>query len=188
MVTILMSDIRGFTAMSERMPPENLVQFLNSYFAAMIDIILANEGTLDKFMGDAVMALFGAPIQHDDDALRAVKVAVAMQEKLRELNAQWIERGQPQIRVGIGISTGDVIVGNIGSSRRLEYTAIGQDVNYAQRIEALTKDLPSDILVNETTYENVKDYVEAEKFGPLALRGREEPVYIYAIRKLVKRV
>lgn len=184
-VTILMSDIRGFTALSERMPAEHLVQFLNSYFAAMIDIILANEGTLDKFMGDAVLALFGAPIPHPDSALRAVKVAVAMQEKLRELNAQWMDRGQPQIRIGIGISTGEVIVGNIGSARRLEYTAIGQDVNYAQRIESLTKNLSADILVSTTTYEEVKQYVDAEEFGPLTIRGKDEPIYVYGIRRLV---
>ncbi|HOD49372.1 MAG TPA: adenylate/guanylate cyclase domain-containing protein [Candidatus Hydrogenedentes bacterium] len=183
-VTILLTDIRGFTSMSETMAPEELVQFLNSYFAAMIDIILENEGTLDKFMGDAVLALFGAPVQHDDDALRAVKVALAMQETLGGLNAQWQERGKPRIRVGIGISTGEVIIGNIGSARRLEYTAIGRDVNYAQRIEALTKELPFDILVNETTYEQVKDYVDAEKFGPLAIRGKEAPVCIYGIRGL----
>lgn len=128
-VTILMSDIRGFTPLSERMEPERLVAFLNSYFGAMIDIILANEGTLDKFMGDAVLALFGAPMPHSDDSLRAVRVALAMQEKLSDLNQHWTEEGEPAIRIGIGISTGEVVVGNIGSTRRLEYTAIGQDVN-----------------------------------------------------------
>lgn len=186
-VTILMSDIRGFTSMSERMAPEDLVQFLNSYFAAMIDIILANEGTLDKFMGDAVLALFGAPICHDDDPLRAVKVALAMQDKLRDLNAHWADQGKPKIRVGIGISTGEVIVGNIGSSRRLEYTAIGQYVNYAQRIEDLTKSLPCDILISDTTYERVKDYVQAERFGPLTIRGREAAIYVYGVKGLANR-
>ncbi len=184
MVTILMTDIRGFTSMAETMDPEDLVLFLNTYFAAMIDIILENEGTLDKFMGDAVLALFGAPVQHDDDALRAVKVALAMQDTLRRLNAQWASAGKPQIRIGIGISTGEVIVGNIGSARRLEYTAIGKDVNYAQRIEALTKEIPAAILVNETTYELVKERVVAEKFGPLTIRGREAPVCVYGIREL----
>ncbi|GMV90754.1 MAG: hypothetical protein AMXMBFR82_05320 [Candidatus Hydrogenedentota bacterium] len=188
MVTILLSDIRGFTSMSEKMDPEDLVKFLNSYFAAMIDIILANEGTLDKFMGDAVLALFGAPVQHKDDPLRAVKVALAMQAMLRKLNAEWVSRGKPPLQIGIGISTGEVIVGNIGSARRLEYTAIGQHVNYAQRIESLTKDLQSDILVNETTYEQIKDYVDAEKFGPLTIRGRETPICVYSIKGLTNRV
>ncbi|HNZ16827.1 MAG: adenylate/guanylate cyclase domain-containing protein [Candidatus Hydrogenedentes bacterium] len=183
-VTILMTDIRGFTSMAETMDPEALVRFLNTYFAAMIDIILENEGTLDKFMGDAVLALFGAPVQHDDDALRAVKVALAMRDTLRRLNAQWASAGKPQIRIGIGISTGEVIVGNIGSARRLEYTAIGKDVNYAQRIEALTKEIPAGILINETTYELVKDHVVAEKFGPLIIRGREAPVCVYGINGL----
>ncbi|MGI6459842.1 MAG: CHASE2 domain-containing protein [Candidatus Hydrogenedentales bacterium] len=183
-VTILMTDIRGFTSMSEAMDPEDLVRFLNTYFAAMIDIILENEGTLDKFMGDAVLALFGAPVQHDDDALRAVKVALAMQDTLRSLNAQWASTGKPQIRIGIGISTGEVIVGNIGSARRLEYTAIGKDVNYAQRIEALTKEISAGILINETTYDLVKDQVVAEKFGPQHIRGREAPVCLYGIKAL----
>lgn len=184
-VTILMSDIRGFTSLSERTDPEELVQFLNTYFAPMIDLILASEGTLDKFMGDAVMALFGAPVQHGDDALRAVKVALAMQDTLRELNAQWREQGKPEIRVGIGLSTGEVIVGNIGSARRLEYTAIGQHVNYAQRIEALTKELPFDILVSEATYEQIKENVDAEKIGPLVLRGKDAPVCVYGIKGLI---
>ena len=151
----------------------------------MIDLILASEGTLDKFMGDAVMALFGAPVQHGDDALRAVKVALAMQDTLRELNAQWREQGKPEIRVGIGLSTGEVIVGNIGSARRLEYTAIGQHVNYAQRIEALTKELPFDILVSEATYEQIKENVDAEKIGPLVLRGKDAPVCVYGIKGLI---
>ncbi|MCC6696103.1 MAG: adenylate/guanylate cyclase domain-containing protein [Candidatus Hydrogenedentes bacterium] len=184
MITILMSDIRGFTSMSEKMEPEDLVQFLNSYFAAMIDIILENEGTLDKFIGDAILALFGAPVPHQDDALRAVKVALAMQAKLRELNEQWAHSGKPSLRIGIGISTGEVVVGNIGSARRLEYTAIGRHVNYSQRIESLTKELKADILVSETTYEHVKDHVEAEKIGPLTLRGKDAPVCLFSIRGL----
>ena len=123
-----------------------------------------------------------------DDALRAVKVALAMQEKVREMNGEWTQRGNPPIRVGIGISTGEVIAGNIGSSRRLEYTAIGRDVNYAQRIEALTKDIPFDILVNETTYERISRYVEAERFGPLTLRGKKTPVCVYGIKRLADSV
>ena len=183
-VSILLSDIRGFTALSEQLETEALVKFLNTYFAAMIDIIFEHEGTLDKFMGDAILALFGAPMGHEDDALRAVKAALAMQEKLRELNKFWIKNGKPDIKIGIGISTGEVIVGNIGSEKRLEYTVIGQDVNYAQRIEQLTKELQADILISEATYEQVKDDVVAEKFGPIAIRGKKDSITVYAIQGL----
>ena len=183
-VTILLSDIRGFTALSEQMSSEDLVQFLNIYFSAMIDIVFANEGAIDKFMGDAVLALFGAPLSHEDDSLRAVKAALAMQEKLRELNQQWGRGTRPDIRVGIGISTGEVVVGNIGSAKRLEYTAIGQDVNYAQRVEELTKEFPADILVTEATYQEIRNHVVAQKFGPIAIRGKETPIYVYGIERL----
>lgn len=180
-VSILLSDIRGFTALSERLDPEDLVRFLNSYLSEMIEIIFKHEGTLDKFMGDAILALFGAPVGHGDDALRAVRTAVAMQEKLRELNETWKTNGWPNIKIGIGISTGEVVVGNIGSEKRMEYTVIGQDVNYAQRIETLTKELPADILISESTYEEVRDFVKAEKYEPLTIRGKREPIVVYGV-------
>ncbi len=180
-VSILLSDIRGFTALSEQLEPEELVKFLNSYFSEMIDIIFEHEGTLDKFMGDAVLALFGAPVTHEDDALRAVSAAIAMQAKLHELNTAWRTDGKPNIKIGIGISTGEVVVGNIGSERRMEYTVIGQDVNYAQRIESLTKDLRADILISESTYEKIKEQVVVEKFGPLTIKGKKEPITVYGV-------
>lgn len=183
-VSILLSDIRGFTALSEQLEAEELVKFLNTYFSAMIDIIFEYEGTLDKFMGDAILVLFGAPVTHEDDPLRAVKAAIAMQRKLRELNEIWAVGGKPYIKIGIGISTGEVVVGNIGSTRRLEYTVIGQDVNYAQRIEALTKELPADILISEATYEKIKDQVLVEKFGPIAIRGKKDSATVYAVKGL----
>ncbi|MBI5117205.1 adenylate/guanylate cyclase domain-containing protein [Candidatus Poribacteria bacterium] len=185
-VSILLSDIRGFTTLSEQMEPEDLVQFLNSYFSAMIDIIFEHEGTLDKFMGDAVLALFGAPVSHEDDPLRSVKAAMAMQAKLRDLNDIWRTNGKPSIRIGIGISTGEVVVGNIGSERRMEYTVIGQDVNYAQRIEALTKDLPANVLISESTYERIKEHVVVEKFGPLAIKGKKDPITVYGVMGFVR--
>jgi adenylate cyclase len=185
-VSILLSDIRGFTTLSEQLEPEDLVRFLNSYFSAMIDIIFEHEGMLDKFMGDAVLALFGALVTHKDDSLRAVKAAITMQEKLRELNDIWRTDGRPIIKIGIGISTGEVVVGNIGSERRMEYTVIGQDVNYAQRIEALTKDLPADILISESTYEKIRGLVVAEKFGPLTIKGKRDPITVYGVMGLAE--
>jgi class 3 adenylate cyclase len=183
-VSILLSDIRGFTSLSEQLEAEELVSYLNAYFSEMIEIILEHEGTLDKFMGDAILALFGAPLGHDDDSLRAVKAALAMQEKLKGLNEFWMKNGKPGIKVGIGISTGEVVVGNIGSEKRLEYTVIGQDVNYAQRIEQLTKELRADILISEQTYEETKEHVTVEKFGPLTIRGKKEPITVYAVKGL----
>lgn len=183
-VTILLSDIRGFTTLAEQLQPEALVQFLNSYFSAMIDIIFEYEGTLDKFMGDAILALFGAPVSHGDDALRAVKTAIAMQRKLRELNETWGMDGKPNIKIGIGISTGEVVVGNIGSEKRMEYTVIGQDVNYAQRIEALTKELPADILISESTYYRIKSRVTATEYEPIVIKGKREPIKVYGVLDL----
>jgi class 3 adenylate cyclase len=180
-LTIMFSDIRGFTSLAEQFDPEELVRFLNSYLSEMIDIIFQNEGTLDKFMGDAILAFFGAPISFGDDALRAVRAAIAMQRRLSELNQEWQKDGRPRVKMGIGISTGEVIVGNIGSEKRMEYTVIGQHVNYAQRIEGLTKEIPYDILIGESTYNGVRDSVSAEPFGPLSIDGIRTPMTIYGI-------
>jgi adenylate cyclase len=180
-ISILMSDIRGFTALSETMDAEDLVQFLNTYFAAMIDIIMENGGTLDKFMGDAILALFGAPFKRKDDVLKAVRVADSMQKKLKELNTRWEEEGLPSLKIGIGVSTGDVVVGNIGSNRRLEYTAIGPAVNYAQRIESLTKELGAEILISQETYESIREHVEVKRHGPLTIKGKHDAIYVYEV-------
>lgn len=180
-VTVLISDIRGFTALAEKISTERLVKFLNQYFEAMIDIVLKNEGILDKFMGDALLALFGAIYTHDDDPLRAVKTAVEMQEKIRELNAKWPMENMPQIKVGIGISTGEIIVGNIGSDQRMQFTGIGPDVNYAERIESLTKSFPASILLSESTYEHVKNEVNATQYGPVEIKGKKEHILVYGV-------
>jgi adenylate cyclase len=183
-VTVLLSDIRGFTPLAENMATEKLVEFLNQYFEAMIDIVLKNEGIVDKFMGDAVLALFGAIYSHEDDPLRAVVAAVEMREKVKELNAKWSKIDMPQIEIGIGISTGEIIVGNIGSDQRMEFTGIGQDVNYAQRIESLTKSFPASILLSESTYEKIKDSVNATQHGPVEIKGKKEHVLVYGVEGL----
>jgi len=183
-VTILISDIRGFTSLAESMATEELVEFLNQYFEAMIKIVLDYEGLLDKFMGDALLALFGAIYSHDDDPMRAVRATVEMQKTIEGLNARWCNNGMPEIKIGIGISTGEVIVGNIGSEQRLEFTGIGPDVNYAQRVEGLTKTIPSSILLNESTYLRVKDEVHATRYGPLEIKGKVEPIAVYGIEGL----
>lgn len=183
-VTILISDIRNFTSLAENMPPEELVEFLNQYFEAMVEIVLENEGLLDKFMGDAVMALFGAIYTHEDDPLRAIRTAVQMQEMVERLNGRWARTSQPQIKVGIGISTGEVVVGNIGSKKRMDYTVIGQHVNYAQRIEGLTKVFPSPILIGELTYSEVSEKVHATRYGPVQIKGKKDPIIVYGVNGL----
>ena len=181
-IAILFSDISGFTSMSEKLTPGEVVGLLNEYFDAMVEIIDRNNGMLDKYIGDAIMVHFGSPRREPDDALRAVRTGLAMQAKLEELATRWEGRGQPHLRMRVGINTGTVVAGNIGSVRRQEYTAIGDNVNIAQRLEA---NCPiGGVLVSQSTYEYVKDFVEAEALEPLHVKGREEPVKVFLVKKL----
>jgi adenylate cyclase len=183
-ITVLFSDIRGFTDLAERIPPEALVQILNQHFTAAGDIILRHGGTLDKFIGDAVMAFWGAPVPREDHALLAVRTALEMQAAVRGLDAQFRERLGERLRVGIGINTGDAVVGHIGTPRRLGYTAIGDPVNLAARVEAMTREEQAEILITQFTYELVKFSVDAEPLGVVPVRGRKDPVAIYRVRGL----
>lgn len=178
-VTVLFSDIRGFTALAEKLPPEDVVSLLNDYFSIMVDIIFRYGGTLDKFIGDALMAVFNAPANQDDPELRAVITGLRMQEALSDLNRKRLSNGKTQIITGIGINTGEVIAGNIGSEKRLEYTVIGREVNLAQRIESKTQ--KGELLISEKTYEYVKDNVEVMKLQPVELKGIEGKVSVYAV-------
>ncbi|HOM83345.1 MAG TPA: adenylate/guanylate cyclase domain-containing protein [Armatimonadota bacterium] len=182
--TILFSDIRGFTAMSSRLDPEVVVARLNEYLGEMIDIIFEHDGTLDKFIGDAVMAVFGAPVSLGNDEERAVRAAVAMQEAASRLRARWEASGAEGFRIGIGINTGEVIVGNMGSERRLEYTAIGDPVNVASRLEALTKEYATSILISEATYQAVAHIAECCLVDCTTVRGREAPIRIYEVLRI----
>jgi adenylate cyclase len=179
--TILFSDIRGFTSMSEHMPPEEVVRRLNEYLSVMIEIVFEYNGTLDKFIGDSVMAVFGAPVSLGNDEERAVRAGLAMQEAMKTLNQRWKEAGVPDFRIGIAINTGDVVVGNIGSDQRLEYAAIGDPVNLASRLESLNKKYGTSILISETTYEAVASLIEARQIDTVAVRGRQQPVAIYEV-------
>jgi adenylate cyclase len=158
-VSILFSDIRNFTTISERLEPEQIVEFLNEYFAAMVHEIFAEQGTLDKYLGDGIMAVFGAPISRPDDPVRAVRSAVGMRRSLRSFNARQRTRGG--LEVDIGISHGESISGNIGSEQRMDYTVIGDSVNLASRLEGLTKNHPYKILINDRIYEQVKGQFRA---------------------------
>jgi adenylate cyclase len=182
--TILFSDIRGFTAMSEKLEPEEVLRRLNDYLGVMVDIVFEYDGTLDKFIGDAIMAVFGAPVSTGNDEERAVRAAIAMQEAVVRLGLHWQEEGRTPFKIGIAIHTGDVVVGNIGSERRLEYAAIGDTVNLASRLEGLNKEYKTDILVSEETMRHVEHLVEARWVDRVAVRGREEQVNIYEVFRL----
>ena len=180
-ITVLFSDIRGFTAIAESMGPDAVAQLLSEYFSEMVEVIFEHGGTLDKFIGDAVMALWGAPIAHSDDPDRALEAAVAMQRTIEELNRGWVASGRPEIGVGIGISHGEVFAGNIGSHRRLEYTVLGDAVNVAARLCAEAG--PGEILVSEALLRMVKHPVEYEYLPELGLKGKSQSVQVYRIKQ-----
>lgn len=177
--TILFADIRGFTRMSEKMEPQRVVELLNEYFSEMTDLIFDNGGTLDKYLGDGIMALFGAPLAKPDDALRSVKTAAEMQRALAGLNAQWATRGQHHLRMGIGVNTGPVTAGNIGSAKRMDYTVIGDSVNLASRLCANAAG--GQILISESTFQHLNGNFPAHRLEPIRVKGKETPVEIYEI-------
>ncbi len=185
--TILFSDIRSFTALSEKLRAEQVVDLLNEYFTEMVEIIFKYDGFLNKFIGDAIMAVYNAPLGQSHPELRAVRTAIEMQLALARLNERRQERGQFPIRVGIGINTGPVVAGNIGHEQRLEYTVIGDAVNLAQRIESQTKVTGAQVLISETTYRAVAEYVKAEALPPVKVKGKQEPVTLYAVQGLLNR-
>ena len=177
--TILFADIRSFTRMAEKMEPQKVVELLNEYFTEMTDLIFENGGTLDKYLGDGIMALFGAPIARPDDALRSAKTAVEMQRAMVRLNEDWQARGQPAMQAGIGINTGAVTAGNIGSTKRMDYTVIGDAVNLASRLCA--KAAGGQILVSESSYRLLAGEMPAHKLDPMLVKGKAAPVEVYEI-------
>jgi adenylate cyclase len=180
-VTVLFSDIRGFTAIAEAMAPDAIAQMLSEYFTEMVEVIFEHGGTLDKFIGDAIMALWGAPIAHEDDPDRALRAAVAMQRSIDELNRRWAAAGRPEIGVGIGINYGEAFAGNIGSHRRLEYTVIGDAVNVANRLCAEAG--AGEILVSEQLLRVVKNPVDVDFLPELALKGKAQMVQVYRVKQ-----
>ena len=180
-VFIFFSDIRGFTPMSEKMNPDEIATLLTEYFTEMVEIIFEHGGTLDKFIGDAIMAIWGAPIPHEDDADRAMRAAIDMQSVLSELNAKWSTQGRQPVNIGIGINFGEVFAGNIGSERRLEYTVIGDAVNTASRL--CSKAGPGEILISEPFYKALKQPPKVEALEPLQLKGKAQAVPVYRVKR-----
>jgi len=180
-VTILFTDIRSFTTISEKMDPQQLVGLLNEYFTEMVGIVMQEDGVVDKYIGDAIMAVFGAPVPKPDDAVNAVRAAVRMRRALAELNDRLAARGKPTLRTGIGIHTGVVVAGNIGSEKRMEYTVIGDAVNLASRLETSTKELGVNVLISEDTYLRTKDVIDVRPVREITVKGRNAPVMTYEV-------
>ncbi len=180
-VTILFSDIRGFTTLTEGFAAEEIVELLNNYFSRMVRVIFDQGGTLDKFIGDAVMAVFGAPVRHEDGPIRAVKAALDMRKELAVFNASRRAKGLIEIENGIGIGYGDTISGNIGSEQRMDYTVIGDSVNLSSRLESLSKDYPQKIVISESVYEDIKDQVECVPLAVVKVKGKTQETRIYGI-------
>ena len=183
-VTVLFSDIRGFTSMSEQMSAQEVSEILNEYFTEMEPIITKYNGIINKFIGDAVMAIFGEPIQDKNHAQNAVRCAYEMLNKVKELQKKWAQEGKPRIEIGIGINTGEVFVGNIGSINRMEYTVIGDTVNLASRLESYNKIYKTKLLISPTTYEEVKGFTDVIKIADVQIRGKANKIDIYEVLKV----
>ena len=184
-VTVLFADIRGFTSMSETMSAQQVSEILNEYFTEMEPIISKYNGIINKFIGDAVMAIFGEPIQDKNHALNAVKCGYEMLLKVKELQKKWAEEGKPKIEIGVGINTGEVFVGNIGSVNRMEYTVIGDTVNLASRLESYNKVYKTKMLISSSTYEETKSFIDVIRISDVEIRGKSHKMDIYEVLKVI---
>ena len=181
-MTVLFSDIRGFTTMSEKGTPEDVVSQLNQLFTRMVAVVFAHRGTVDKFVGDMIMALYGAPLDDEDHAEHAVQTALAMIKTLHEMNENWAREGKPQLDIGIGINTGDMIAGNVGSESIMSYTVIGDAVNLGARLESLNKDYGTLIIISEATRSRLKGRYDIHPLGDVIVKGKSQPVAIFEVK------
>lgn len=180
-LTVFFSDIAGFSTFSETKEPEDLVSFLNEYLSEMTRLVFENKGTLDKYIGDAVMAFWGAPIPIANHAYQGCYTAIQMQKRLAELDAKWKAEGQPDILVRMGINTGDMVVGNMGGKERFDYTVMGDNVNLGSRLEGANKEYGSKIMIADTTYEQVKDLFYTRELDYLVVKGKTKPIKVYEL-------
>ncbi|HNV44495.1 MAG: HAMP domain-containing protein [Spirochaetes bacterium] len=177
--TIFFSDIRDFTSITESLPPEELVGTLNNYFNHMVYIIIQNHGIVDKFIGDAIMGVYGAPVSYGNDAANALKACFEMIRSLKSFNDEMSEKGKINLRIGMGLSSGDVIAGNIGSEQKMDYTVIGDPVNLASRLEGLTKVYKVPVIISEFTYNYVSSIYPARELDLIRVKGKLKPTAIY---------
>ena len=180
-MTVLFSDIRGFTSMSERMQPEEVVTFLREYLTVMTEVVFRHGGTVDKYIGDAIMALYNVPFEAPDHAAQAVRTAVEFQQRLKPLAERFTAKHGGTLACGVGINTGDAVVGTIGSEQRLEYTAIGDTINLGARLEGITKDFNVPVVISEATWLEVNSLFETRYLGEVTVKGKEIPVKIYTV-------
>lgn len=180
-VTVFFSDLAGFTTMSEQMAPERLVVVLNEYLSAMSDLVIQEGGTLDKYIGDAIMAFWGAPLERPDHAVRACLAALANAGELEELRRRFRERGYPEIHVRIGLNTGPAVIGLVGSDHTMNYTAIGDTVNLASRLEGANKTFGTTIMISESTREAAKEAIESRELELIRVKGKQQPVRVYEL-------
>jgi adenylate cyclase len=188
--TVLFTDLKGFSTTAELIDPETLMSWLNEYMDAMAELVLAHSGVVDKFIGDAIMAVFGVPMKRTttdaiaEDAVAAVHCALAMADRLNRLNQRWKQQGRPQTAMRVGIATGKVVTGSLGSSRRLDYTTIGDTVNVAARLESYDKSIEGGvcrILINEETHQYLQGKFPTRMIGRVLLKGREQPTAVYQV-------
>ncbi len=180
-MTVLFSDIRGFTTISESLQPEEVVELLNEYLTKMVEVVFRHDGTLDKFIGDAVMAFWGAPAKQADHEKKAVLCALDMMEELHKLQEKWKNEGRKIIDIGIGVNTGEMVVGNIGSRQKMQFTIIGDNVNLGSRLEGLNKEFKTHIIISESTWNAVKDAVNTRPLGEVKVKGKEIAVKIFEV-------
>jgi adenylate cyclase len=185
-ITVLFSDVRGFTTYSEGRTPREVFSLLNAYFSAIVPILEEHGGVIDKYIGDGIMVLFGAPTHQPDHGCRAVKAAVAMLRRVHELEPRWTELGAEQFKIGIGVHSGAAITGTVGSRHRLDYTAIGDTVNTSSRIESATKDVGAELLVSEATFDSIsaedrRQFKFSAEPSTISVKGKQKALKVYAV-------
>jgi adenylate cyclase len=180
-LTVLFSDVRGFTSFSEKFPPETVIATLNEHLNMMVSVIFKYQGTLDKFVGDCVMAFWGAPLVQPNHAELAARASLEMIEGLEKLNEKWQSEGRPTLHIGVGINTGEMLFGNIGSEQRMDFTVIGDSVNLGSRLESSTKELHASIVISEATYREIHDLAEVRPLGEIHVKGKEKGIVVYEL-------
>jgi adenylate cyclase len=183
-VSVLMSDVRNFTTLAEGLPPARVSEIMNEYFAAMIDVIMRHQGMVSDFVGDGILAVFGAPVDDPEHAWHAVQAALGMQAALRQLNARAAAQDRPPLAMGVAVNSGEVFAGNIGSARKLKYAVMGDTVNTVARIEALNRDLGTEILIGAATLAEVGERVRVHDRGEVTVKGRARAVAIFELEAL----
>ncbi len=185
-ITVMFADIRGFTSLSESHKAEEVSQLLNEYFTELEPIITKYNGVINKFIGDAVLVVFGDPTQDKLHAKNAVKCAYELRKKVKQIKQRWLEEGKPKIDIGIGINTGEAFIGNVGTKNRFEYTVIGDTVNIASRIEDYNKIYKTHILISENTYNKISQIVDVIKIREVSIKGKSKKINIYEVLRITE--